>query len=1399
MKRRIILLLTIINTIAVAAAPDFTITSRSITTADGLAGNTINEIVQDEDGYIWMATNNGLCRYDGYSTVSYSSLAPSNGRRIEARVGRIYLDRPRRQLWMSTATFQNACYDLTNSAFVDWSGTGTYDQKQNKMMLTSQGMMLYGMKTGAKLCGITDGRHWARNYTKQQKDLPSDEVLSVAEDSTHNIWIATDKGVSVIPTASPNGQAKIVFGGQPAFSVMTMAVTHQAIYILTRDGNMQGYDGHCKKTFETRWPASHKQPERVNTSFVWNNRWMLFTTDGTYSIDLKTGKFEKPIQWQIADGLNQGQAPGYHFVGTRSGQLWIFPDHDKARYLDLIPKASFSTNKGWLFHIAATPDGQLFIATYGAGLYLYNPADGGLQHFTADNAQPLIGSNYLLCAITDRHGSVWVGSETAGAYCLTMHHRRMADFSTPATDNRGDWANSISMVTELGGHVIVGTREGAVYDMTNGQFKQKAQFPSSVTCLLTDHQGHIWTGTVGHGLYRDGKRATTASSINALVEDCQHRLWVATWNDGILMIDSTEHRYMADNLNGSRINALRLAEDGTLWAASNNGIYHWNGKGFDVYNQDNSKLPNNEIHTLCIDGRTLWAGTAGSGVIKCSIGNDGNITDSETIGTPEGLPNNNATSIVRDRQGYIWVGTEDGIARINPKNNIVNTYQFSTTLRGNVSTNDCATITHDGHLLFGTAYGLLTINPKMLHDAFAPTTKKTAITDLRINGTSIFEGGAEGKLHYNMTLRHDQNTLTLFFSNFVFDKRQHPVYQYYLEGHESSWQQATTRHFADYSELPPDKYIFHLRTLDANNEWGPETKLIINIKQPWWNTWWAWLIYLLTTILMVYNIYSNWHEKFLLHQQMKMERQLSEFRQTVFTNITHEFRTPIAIIKGAVDKLGENSANRAALQTAQRGAKRLLRLVNLFMEYRRISTGKVKLQVEDGDIVSFVRDLVDDFWALAQQKDIQITFIPTAKQLNMAFDHQMVETIVYNLLSNAVKYTPERGSIRVRLKVEGSALLVKVEDNGPGISEKRQAELFKPFMNGLASQGGMGIGLYTAQQMAIIHHGSLSYKPLQPGSCFILEIPTNDTAFSAEEHREDSAISNHNTLLYDDHASNNNFIRELQGEALNEQHVAIVEDNPDMLEQISSEVGIYFKTDRYSTGQALLDALTPSSQETAHTIPNLVICDVTLPDTSGYKVVNRLKSLYPQLPIIMLTAHEGEEYQLKAYRAGADAYMVKPCNYRLLIARTIQLIKGNLTATVIATSADQNPKNYENTQIAQTSTPIIESRADKIFLDKLEMLIAQHMAEEGFTVDVLAQMMTMGRTKFYAKVKELTGMSPNKYLQEARMQKAADLLASGEMNVSEVSYRVGIMDPSYFNKCFKAKFGVVPSKYKVPF
>ena len=373
-------------------------------------------------------------------------------------------------------------------------------------------------------------------------------------------------------------------------------------------------------------------------------------------------------------------------------------------------------------------------------------------------------------------------------------------------------------------------------------------------------------------------------------------------------------------------------------------------------------------------------------------------------------------------------------------------------------------------------------------------------------------------------------------------------------------------------------------------------------------------------------------------------------------------------------------------------------------------------------------------------------------------------------------------------------------------------------MQGLASQGGMGIGLYTAKKMAEVHHGTLSYTPPTDTtpSCFAFTLPADADAYSADELSESNRPQT--SSLKPETSSITPPLSSLRPSPLNDITIAIIEDDPDMMEQIRTEMGVYFHVTCYSNGRQAYEGITestgipkqPSDQLAKQPAPQLIISDVMLPDMDGYEIVKRLKSqsVTAALPVIMLTALDDETHQIKAYEAGADDYMVKPCNWHLLVARSMQLIKCKLlneqetSAQPIGTlSSEGNIKPQTSARPIGTLSSegnLIRSQADKVFLDRLAMFVAQHMREEDFNVDQLAQLMNMGRTKFYGRVKELTGLSPNKYLMQARMKKAADLLADGELTVSEVSYQVGIQDPSYFNKCFKAQYGITPSKYTKP-
>ena len=1382
MKRLIITLLLTILTIGIEShAENVMLNSRQISTRDGLLGNTINELIQDSEGYIWMATNNGLSRYDGYSTVNYTTLG--NGEGEVERIGHITCDTTEQLLWISTAIYTNACYDLQKRQFINWSNEPR--RQLNKFFLSSRGMLFYGMSFGVRQAfhgQVTD-------YRKENNLLPSNEVVMILEDNSHRIWMPTDKGICVI---QPDNQVTTLL---PNEKIIGGATNGKDVFFLTQAGEVITFDGSMKRTSIAHIPSS----SRVNTCFIWQKQVMIFTSGEAYAIDINSGR---TTTLDITNGLNQGVCQGYHFIANESGRLWIFPPQGTMLSLLLIPNAHFSSNRGRKFHIASDKAGLFYIATYGNGLFVWNPESGATTHFTANDEKALFNSNYLTYALCDQQDNIWLGSEGSGAYCLTrqtVNNRLLL----PEPEHKGDWANAISAlaINPADSSIVIGTRWGGLYRYLPAQelIEKQASLTARTTVLFYDREGRLWTGTDTEGLYVEGyhyqqgnlPEAFTVNYISTICQDSKGRIWIGTYNGGLFVTSATDishlrfQQYLAKGMNKSRIKSLVIDSNERLWVGTNNGIYctdsrkaHITETDFRCYNRDNGLFPHNEIFTISAGpDATLLIGASGSGVMKCRFPDDGDKPTIERITIREGLPNNNVYSIVCDQQGNIWAGTEGGIARIMPRSHLVRTI-----LQNHVAAERCALLTPQGSILIGTIHGLLVQHPHSpLSSHHSPLSSPSpAITDLHINGASLMELGRPGEHEF----QHDENSLVFYFSDFRYEASSLTLYQYYLEGAEPTWQPPTTNHQAYYRDLKPGDYVFHLRVQDSDGEWHEETMYALTILYPWYLRWWAWLIYLAVIALVTWYIYRNWKEKFYLHQQMKLDRQLMDFRARLFTNITHEFRTPLAIIKGAIDKL---DSQQAAVQTAQRGTKRLLKLVNQFMEFRKTSTGNLRLHVQQDNIISFVKEIYLDFWAMAQQKDIQITFTPFTRDYQVPFDHNIVETVVYNLLSNAIKYTPERGSVAIRLRQEEQRLILSVEDTGPGISEEQQKVLFQPFMNGLASQGGMGIGLYTAHQMAAIHKGTLTYERTDGGSLFTLTLPADGSPYTAADYLDSQQPMVHSQQSAAHSQEPAALIRELQPEALNTQTIIIIEDDLDMKEQIQHEIATYFRTKTYANGQAGYEGVKAA-------LPALVICDVMLPDMDGYDIVTRLKQEpgTAQIPVIMLTSLADEKHQIRAYQAGADDYMTKPCNWNLLIARAIQLIKWRKEADQTPERPnDQTTKQPNN----QTTKRLITSQADKLFLTKLETLTAQHLSDSNFNIDQLATMMNMGRTKFFGKVKELTGVSPNKYIVKARMEKAADLLADGELNVSEVSYKVGIQDPSYFNKLFKSYYGVMPSKY----
>lgn len=541
--------------------------------------------------------------------------------------------------------------------------------------------------------------------------------------------------------------------------------------------------------------------------------------------------------------------------------------------------------------------------------------------------------------------------------------------------------------------------------------------------------------------------------------------------------------------------------------------------------------------------------------------------------------------------------------------------------------------------------------------------------------------------------------------------------------------------------------------------------LHITICQPWYNTVWAWCIYLLIICGAEVLYYRSWRRNFELNQQIALEKQISDFRINFFTHISHEFRTPLAIIQSAVEKMmtkGEGNASKNNINTLSRGTKRLQRLINQLMEFRKINTGNMKLNVEKGEIIGFVRAIYNDLYTVAKQKDVTMNFTPWTSNHEMLFDQEKVETIVYNLLSNAVKYTPDKGIISVKLYLENNIVFFSVEDNGPGIKPEREADLFKPFMHGYASKGGMGIGLYTAHQMAEIHKGSLTYERSLDlgGSRFCLALPNDAGKYQPEDIIEKKAPDDHSI----DKDEIEMIVKEMTPKAINNVTVMVIEDDPDMLEQIKSELSVYFHVETFMNGKTGYENIRKIK-------PALLISDI-------------------QLPEMIARALQFVAMELKAkQQAEEKAQQEKALGQETTLKENAPLEKAEQSSCgeVILVKPVKELKKNEPT--------LLMSTLDKKFKDKLEAIVAQHIGDNNFNVDRLAELLCLGRTTVYNRTKSIMGVSPNIYIQNERLRIAAKLLLEGEYTVSEISEKVGFSDSTYFYKCFKNKFGIAPSKY----
>ena len=1403
------------------AQPSNQLVSRSLSAKDGMTSNQVYDILQDRQGYLWFASSNGLSRYDGYAFLNYGMLNSQDMQQAQATLGHIYYDEQNELIWVRSSLSYLACYNLRLANFEDYTGRNDYMRRYSGMVRDGGNLWLYDAKEGIRFIRYANGQFVCTDYTRQGAPFVAD-IQQVLTDAAHHAWIASKMGLYYHDASGMQCKAKGNFRkGQRVGDLMAFMNDRGMLYLFDKHGKM------LQKTSLSAHPGLLEKP---SASVGWNNQWILFMNGATYSIDLKTMEVTRPADFQMASSPRLLESiQGADFVSAKNGDMIIFSSQGIYRHVNLLGGEKGLDNRFRKYNICAMSDHRFVISTYGNGAFIYDMKKGILEHYKADDGRGLLTSDFLTGVFVDRNGCLWLSQDEGGVACISKSFNTFMNYIYPVSNAKlGSNVNSVSRILlNAAGKVQLVCKNKTRYEILDGDLHlgDRQTIPYGIYSTFKDSKGHFWEGYRSGGLYVDGnlckeagkKEEMTINDVYSMAEDKWGRIWMATirssTDGGVLMARYEPgkplqvKRFLIKGVIESSAHCLSMNEKGILWVATSDGLYfvdtqekNITGESFRRFNVMNGKFPYNDLLTVrCASDGTVWVGGIGTGLLRCRYDEKKKKLSWKAYSIENGLGSNNVYSIMEDPSGNIWAGTESGLARVDVRTGRIDNNIINDDIHSNAYQENSAIKLSDGRLLFGTNNGMVVVNPYQASIARVQTAVKPTITDVIIDGQSVYRmDDIEGmpSSWKCLNLKNDQNSITISFSNFDYAESGSSVYQYYLEGVDKGWNSVTNKNSVSYNALQPGDYVFHLRSMGRGNKWSNERTLKIHISEPWYNMWYSWLAYLLVVAMVGYYVVRNRKEKFQLNQRMKMEKQVNDFRINFFTHVTHEFRTPLAIIQSAVSKIMDEktgAVSRASVQTAVRGTKRLSRLVTQLMEFRKINSDGLRLQVLAGvDIVGFVRNIYQDFWYAAKQKDIVMNYQIFEKKYEMVCDRHIVETVVYNLLSNAVKYTPARGEVSVRMEADEAkdVLRIIVLDSGAGISEEQQKSLFQPFMHGYVSQGGMGIGLYVAKMMAETHHGSLAYRKSEKlgGAEFIFSIPLSDDGYTSEEYLDTMALADNQTSAQDEQKLED--IKEMLPEALNNVTVAVIEDDPDMLDQIRSELAVFFKVVTYSNGKQGLEGVLAEK-------PALLVCDVMLPDMNGYDIVKQIKK-QPDgyaLPVIMLTALNDEKHQIKGYKAGADDYMVKPCNFNLLVARIVQLVTWSQKLPKVSVSSEIVDAASTTKTLEAPKAKIVEGVVDKNVLKNFELIVAQHLSDPNFTIDTLAEMMHMGRTKLYGKIKDLTGETPNKYIMRQRMNKAAELLLTGDYTVSDVCYKLGLEDISYFNKCFKSYYGVSPSKY----
>lgn len=1410
MKRLVTLLSIFINILAGNLFASVDVQSSFITSNDGLGNNYVRHIFQDSKGFLWMSTLTGLTRYDGHSFYTFRPEKGDPASLLDYHVISSKEDK-NHFLWIKIFPEFLNCYDLQHGCFVDFTGCGDHKKRYSHRLETRNGdSWLWHAQSGCRKITYKNGKFESTIYNLENGKLPSNKVKKIIEDAEGNIWVCLAEGLVKIT----DNEAKLIDSGNS----FILAVTYEdTVYFLTLEMKIYKSDpdsGSLK--FLLHLSADEGQP-CIADDFITQDNWVILTSTRGYI-------FKLPTEKRITD--ERFNVPHGQCIKDDEGNLWIYDRKGLIRYINVSTGKvkDFDIEIGdrvrdqWC-HLVQDSRGWVWIATFGKGLYIYKPQTDEMTHFTYQvEGTNRICSNSLSNIMKDHSDGIWVTSESTGITHLSVLNDKISYFYPESKDVVNN-ATSFRLIHQMkNGDIMIGNRDGDIFRY-DSQLKHKLEnkhFNSSIYAVKEDENGKLWLGSRFNGLSIDNEwhvadinkpNSIASDRIVSIYTDYKNRNWIGCFGGGMSLAVPESGRYnfrnfLTDNNMQWNVRYITGDKNNWMWVGTGDGLYVFHPDSllnspdkYYRYNFDNNKLLANQVkYILCDSKDRMWIGTYGGGLSLCEF--DGNYADLKFrhFTTSDGLVHNVIQSIIEDNEGKIWIATEYGLSRLTPEAQTFENFFFSSTAHGNVFSESSAMKFLDGRLIFGTNHGLLILDPSMIESQ--QTATQIALTDLEINGISVRPMEEDSPLKQaityseNLQLRHFQNSFVIKFSTFDYSINNSSKYTYKLEPYDKDWSTPSSLNFAAYKRLEPGKYKLHVKACNATGIWSEEeATLDIIVKPPFGQSAFAYILYVILGIIFLYVVFRILHNFQRLQNRIQIEKELTDYKLRFFTNISHEFRTPLTLIKGSLEKI-ENTDSVSKeiaypIQLMNKSVDRLLRLVNQLLEFRKMQYNKLLLTVEETEVISFLNEIFLSFKELADRKHIDYRFESPVSHHTMYIDRGKVDKIAYNLLSNAFKYTPDKGSIvfSIRIDEENNSFVFSVDDTGVGISKEKQRQLFSRFMQSSFTHDSVGIGLHLTHELVNVHKGVISFRDKETGgSVFIVSLPLDTSKYGEKEFIISDPLADKPAGQPEmNHDGDDENVEILSAEKNPiKRKILLIEDDVDVNKFLEIELSRYYEVKTASDGIMGLEYAQNFDGD-------LIICDVLMPGMNGFEVTRNLKNDFStsHIPIILLTAMSTVENQLEGTESGADAYITKPFSLKLLLARISQLI-------------EQREKLREKfSKDPGMNNPLLSSsELDQKFVDQLNAIMEKQMSNPDFSVEEFATSVKMGRTVFFRKMKGVTGYSPNEFMRIYRMKKAIELLQDGTYNISEITYKIGMKDPHYFSRCFKEQFGVPPSSYQ---